>query len=216
MKIRKRIRKIRSKYFPTRQELIVRQWWADGGDYALRFDYDLDAGSVVLDLGGYEGQWASDLFSRYACNIFVFEPVLGFAERIEQRFRHNPQISVHPYGLGASSRQEIIHLAANGSSLFGTSENREEIRIVDARAWLEEKQIGEIDLLKVNIEGGEYELLPRLIESHLVERIRHIQVQFHNVAPSSRAAMEQIRQELAKTHRPTYQYEFVWENWTRK
>ena len=35
-------------------------------------------------------------------------------------------------------------------------------------------------LMKINIEGGEFELLERLLETRLISRIENIQVQFHN------------------------------------
>jgi FkbM family methyltransferase len=199
-----------------KHRLMVRKWWANGGDHALRFDYDLNEESVVLDLGGYKGQWASDLFSRYRCRIFVFEPVRAFAEQIERRFRKNDRIEVLQYGLGGSSKTQTIHICADASSTFGGSSNKEEIRIVDAKDWISERRIGRIDLIKINIEGGEYELLERLIETRLIEMIENIQVQFHDIAADSRLRMQQIQDHLRTTHEPTYQYEFVWENWARK
>ena len=214
--IKRIINRIRGKRIPSKHSLNVNKWWADGGDYELRFNYDLNEKSVVLDLGGYEGQWASDLFSRYRCRIFVFEPVGSFAERIEKRFHKNDRITVFQYGLGASSRKERIRLSADGSSIFGVSKDCDEIRIVDVKEWVDERTIAQIDLIKINIEGGEYELLDRLIEIHLIERIKNIQVQFHQVADTSLSEMRKIQKELSKTHKPTYQYEFIWENWTHK
>ena len=35
----------------------------------LRLDYNLNENSVVFDLGGYEVQWASDIFSKYLSSI---------------------------------------------------------------------------------------------------------------------------------------------------
>ena len=210
--------KLRRKYFPTPQELMVRKWHADGGDYAFRFNYDLSDQSIVLDLGGYEGQWASDLFARYQCPIFIFEPVAAFANRIRDRFAKNKTIQVHQYGLGDVSRSEEISIAGDGSSVFGKSRNKETIEIVDINGWIENNLNTDqsIDLMKINVEGGEYELLDRLIETHLVDRIKNIQVQFHQVLPDSAARMERIQSQLMKTHKPTYQYTFVWENWKHK
>lgn len=210
--------KLRQKYFPTPQELMVRKWHADGGDYVLRFNYDLNDQSIVLDLGGYEGQWASDLFARYQCPIFIFEPVAAFANRIRNRFAKNEKIQVHQYGLGGVSRSEEISIAGDGSSVFGKSRNKETIEIVDISGWIENNLNTDqsIDLMKINVEGGEYELLDRLIETHLVDRIKNIQVQFHQVMPDSAARMERIQSQLMKTHKPTYQYTFVWENWKQK
>jgi len=216
MIIQRIVTKLRNKYFPSEHDLMVRKWWADGGDYELRFDYNLNEESLVLDLGGYEGQWASDLYSRYRCNIYVFEPVGSFAKRIKERFHKNSQIEVFQYGLGGSSRAETIHICADGSSLFRNSHDCEEINIIDIKEWIEGKGFKQINLIKINIEGGEYELLERLIATHLIEMIDNIQVQFHNISDNSCSRMERIQQELRKTHRPIYQYKFVWENWTRK
>ncbi len=216
MIVKKVINRIKYKYFPSEHQLMVKKWYADGGDYELRFNYNLGEGSVVLDLGGYQGQWASDLFSRYRCHIFVFEPVSGFAKRIRTRFRNNDKIEVFRFGLGRHSRSESIHISADGSSLFGTSSNCEQIKIIDVKDWINKRGIDKIALIKINIEGGEYELLDRLIETDLIKKIENIQVQFHNISQNSRSKMERIHEELRNTHELTYQYEYVWENWARK
>jgi hypothetical protein len=68
----------------------------------------------------------------------------------------------------------------------------------------------------VNIEGGEYELLERMLERGLTERVCDLQIQFHNFSPDAAERMAAIQRGLAATHRPTYQYRFVWENWRRR
>jgi hypothetical protein len=71
-----------------------------------------------------------------------------------------------------------------------------------------------VDLMKINIEGGEYELLEHLIARGLTKRIRNIQVQFHeDVMAGAAGRMERIQSRLAETHHLTYQERFVWENW---
>jgi hypothetical protein len=82
--------------------------------------------------------------------------------------------------------------------------------------WFAENGIEHVDLIKINTEGGEFELLERMIETGLVPRFVNMQVQFHNVADDSTPRMEAIQRELAKTHELTYEYRYVWENWTRK
>jgi FkbM family methyltransferase len=209
---------IRRRVFPSKNDLVVRKWIADGGDYALRFNYELNENSIVLDLGGYQGQWASDLYSRYNCYIFIFEPVLTFANQITKRFNKNEKLKTFQYGLGKSTRSEKINISEDGSSVFGESGKKEQIEIIDVKTWIKKnlKNNTPIDLIKINIEGGEYELLDRLIESGLIDNIKNIQVQFHQITKNSRSKMESIQKELRRTHKLTYQYDFVWENWTRK
>ena len=218
MYFNKVIKLIKNKYFPSRHQLVVRQWLADGGDFVFRFNYDLNKNSVVLDLGGYKGQWASDIFARYCCYIFIFEPVSEFFELIRNRFDKNEKVMVFPFGLGGYTRSTNLHVSGDGSSIFVKTGNIEKIEIVDINSWIEHYISNEkdIDLLKVNIEGGEYELLERIIETDLIKKISNLQIQFHEISKHSKYEMEKIQSSLMNTHSITYKYEFVWENWKRK
>jgi FkbM family methyltransferase len=193
----------------------VAQFYADGGDTRLRFDYDLAPDSQVLDLGGYEGQWASDLYARRRCRIDVFEPVTRFAAAIAERFRHNPDIRVHPHALGRSTRSETLSVCGASSSAYKSKSATEEVRFIDVAQWFEEQNVRDVRLMKINIEGGEYELLERMLECGLTARVADLQIQFHNFSPDAPQRMAAIQRGLAATHRPTYQYRFVWENWRR-
>ncbi len=208
--------RINHKLYRREHRRNIRQWWADGGDERFRFDYDLTRDSLVMDLGGYEGQWASDLYGRHRCRISVFEPVASYAEKIRRRFQKNDDIETFQFGLGSATRTETIFIRGAGSSTYGKKAGAEEMQIFDVRDWFEEHGIASVDLMKINIEGGEFELLERMMECKLIGRIRDIQVQFHNIAFESTRRMEAIKQGLAETHTPGYQYKFVWENWSRK
>lgn len=210
------ITRLRGSMFPTEHDKEIRRWWSDGGDERFRYDYELNNESLVIDLGGYKGQWASDIYARYNCRLLVFEPVKLFAENIEERFRKNPRIEVFCLGLGKNRRQDVIALSDNGSSLYRDAPVKETIEFEDVAEFFGKHNIESIDLIKVNIEGGEYELLPRLLETGLINRIKNLQIQFHNVGRESEMRMEIICRELAKTHSRTYRYKFVWENWVHR
>lgn len=207
--------KLKKKYFPSEYDSTLSQWRKDGGDYALRFDYNLSTNSTVLDLGGYTGQWASDLYSRHPCKIIIFEPVRGFAEQISTRFQCNRDIEVLQYGLGASNRSESIGVCANESSIFKKTGKTEVIDIMDVKEWFEARRIQTITLMKINIEGGEYELLERMLDTGLIECVDNFQIQFHNFQADSAIRMSNIQKRLSSTHSPVYQYKFIWENWKR-
>jgi FkbM family methyltransferase len=214
--LRRVFARMRTSLFPTEHDLEIKKWFEVDGDEVRRFDYDLNSDSLVMDLGGYKGQWASDIYSMFNCRVIVFEPVNSFAKKISKRFLRNPKIEVFCMALGASKRQETIALSADGTSVYADSHEKETIQFEDVANFLLEHGIQHVDLLKINIEGGEYELLPRLLESGFINNIKHIQIQFHDIASDSESRMEKICNELSKSHRPTYQYKFVWENWTRR
>ena len=84
-------------------------------------------------------------------------------------------------------------------------------KINDVYEWFKINSIKLIDLIKVNIEGGEYELLDRMIEAGLMSKVDAFQIQFHDFISGAKQRMEKIREILELTHTPIYHYYFVWD-----
>jgi FkbM family methyltransferase len=192
-------------------------WVRDRGDLVHRLDYSLNTTSTVWDVGGYEGQWASDIFARFGCRIDVFEPVPVAAEFIMRRFSSNPSVCIHAHALGAADG--LVHLSLSGdassvepSVCRGKSLSVEVRDVVNVWRSLDTTWI---DVMKVNIEGAEYALLERLIATGLILQIGELQVQFHDFIPDAVRRRRAITKLLERTHVRTWCYEFVWENWKR-
>jgi FkbM family methyltransferase len=205
--------KISSSFTKTTQAKL---WIQDKGDLTYRLNYDLNQRSIVFDLGGFEGQWASDIYAMYRSNILIFEPVDSFAQQITKRFSRNPKILVYNFGLSKENATKFISVNGNKSSLYLSSGIYQNITLKRARDFLLEHQIEKIDLMKINIEGGEYDLLEELISAGFIIHITDLQIQFHDFIPNADERMHKIQAALAETHRLTYQYKFVWENWRIK
>lgn len=210
------LRALGRRIYQTPNERRCMPWFAAQGDKTLRLNYDLDRHSLVFDVGGYDGQWASDIFVRYCCSINVFEPVQAFAAQIERRFAKNKKIVVYRHGLANETRTASIYLGKDDSSIFKQGIQSEEIQLVRAIDFIEQNGIQTIQLMKINIEGGEYDLLEHLIDTGFVRHIQDIQVQFHDFVPDAQERMIKIKENLERTHFLTYQYPFVWENWRRR
>lgn len=197
----------------TTQEKRVIPWFDAHGDTTHRVDYDLNESSVVIDLGGFEGEWASNIFSRYCCTIHIFEPVPRFAETIRKRFAKNPRIHLHPVGISHYDHVSLFHVDADSSSAFRRGTSAVPLQLMDAVSFFTHAGLSQIDLMKINIEGGEYDLLETLVSTNYIARFRNIQVQFHDFVPNAFQRMRAIQDSLKRTHQLTFQYEFVWENW---
>jgi FkbM family methyltransferase len=210
------LKKVASKLFPSVQSKRVKPWFKANGDKTLRLNYELNENSIVFDLGGYEGQWASDIFSKYQPSIFVFEPFERFAANIKERFQLNKKIQVFSFGLGKEKQTFTIYSDGDSTSVFKKDGQPYNIQISKASTFIADQGIRFIDLMKINIEGGEYDLLEELIETGYVKNIGNIQVQFHDFVENAESRMKEIQDKLRLTHELTYQYEFVWENWKLK
>jgi FkbM family methyltransferase len=195
----------------------VAAWYAVDGDEVLRLNYDLNADSIVLDVGGYEGEWAGKIFCKYGCIIHVFEPVDKFYEEIKGKFTKNNKVFVHNFGLGNKDEEVSFGVDGNASSEFiGSDDHFEKVQLRSVVEIFKENDIKVVDLMKINIEGGEYDVLEALINAGLISKILNIQVQFHDFVPDAQARMKKIHEKLKLTHQLTYHYEFVWENWKLK
>ena len=197
---------------PTQHEL----WLEANGDKVLRMVYPLSSANIVIDVGGYEGQWASDIYSRYLCVVHVFEPIPQFAEDIRQRFRQNARIVVHECGLGGEEGELKFSIEGDASSSLVSGGRSVSVRVVAFDSWCRDNRIEKIGLMKINIEGGEYPLIEHLIQSGWISKVGNLQVQFHDFFPEARSRMNAIQERLAQTHQQTYEFEFVWENWMLK
>lgn len=192
-------------------------WFEADGDRTLRLNYPLHKDAVVFDLGGYKGEFATDIFNKYGAIIYVFEPILSFYEIIKEKFTHTEKVKPFQYGLAGKDAEMQISLTDNSSSVYITSKTTETIKLKSIVNFIKAHSIQHIDLIKINIEGGEYDVLEALIENNMLTRFTDIQIQFHDfIIPNAKERMQSIQKELAKTHELTYQYEFVWENWTLK
>jgi FkbM family methyltransferase len=176
--------------------------WNKQGLERLRYDYALQETDVVVDLGAYKGEWANEIWRRYRCQIVVIEPT----EYIND-FQHG----------------EIINNAAathNGKMEFGgrayytsiMEPGDHEYECIDINPVVERNN--PIALLKINIEGSEYDVLNHIIDAGLHKEIKNIQVQFHEIAGRPYEIWyEEIAKKLSKTHSFTWQYKYCWENW---
>jgi hypothetical protein len=167
-----------------------------------RYYYDLDEDSVVFDLGGYKGQFSETIYKEFGCKPHLFEPV----------FEPTGNFTFYPFALGARTREEKILVDGDKTGIGCKSGTEKKILVFDIVPILEE--LGEdIDLMKINIEGMEYEVIPRLIQSGWIKRIKNLQVQFHRIAPNSDRDMWIIQNDLKATHDLSWQFRFIWESW---
>ena len=194
------------------------KWYREKGDEKLRLNYKLNEQSIVFDIGGYIGDFANLIYEKYKCNVYIFEPSPTFYKICLERFKNNKKIFCFNYGLSDSENEYLLSNEKEASSIAKNiiDKNGEFVKIRKFSEVFEELNINKIDLLKVNIEGSEYNLMPHIIEEKLIERINNIQIQFHIFIADAKEKRDKIINSLEKTHKRDWCYWFVWENWSLK
>lgn len=194
----------------------LERWFEDKGDENHRLNYELNENSLVIDLGGYLGEWTEKIYKKYSCNVYTFEPVKNYYNNILEKFKNDDKVKV--FNLGLSSVNQVVKIRHDNasSSIFIENGVEEEIQLIKYCDFIKQNDIETIDLIKINIEGSEYELLNHIIENNLHKKIKNLQIQFHKMFDDSEEKREKIRKLLSLTHNLTYDYTFVWENWKLK
>ena len=196
----------------------VKKWKRDRGESTLRLDYPLNENSIVIDVGGFHGDFAHAMTERFGCRVLLFEPMPLFAEQCRERFGRNHRVSVYDFGLG--ERDEVLSLSnsSDASSFFVGQQSGPTVtaQLRDVSAVWRELDLTHVDLMKINIEGGEYPLLRRMLECRLLQQVDHVQVQFHDFVDDAKQQRDDLRLQMAQTHDETWCYTFVWENWSQK
>ena len=192
-------------------------WYMHDGGEEIRFVYDIKDEDVVMDLGGYKGDWTASL-PNPNCRVFLFEPMQEFAGECEKRFSGRDNIQCFAVGLDASTHEAEISREEDGSSQYHSKGENETAQFVDIEEFMDSHGIHDVKLIKMNIEGGEYDILEKLTADGRIRQFEHIQIQFHDI-PEINAAerMRKIWRELGNTHRLEWAYRpFIHESWVRK
>jgi FkbM family methyltransferase len=150
----------------------------------------LRRGAVVFDFGANFGQTA-ELFALRGARVHAFEPHPEAFRQIEARLGRHPNVVLHNVALGARDGEARLYLRRDemgekhlqSSSLIADKANVDAgafvpVRLRDAAAVLEEHQ-GFIDLLKIDVEGGEYAILARLLDAGALVRVGQVVVETH-------------------------------------
>ena len=126
------------------------------------------------------------MIQRFGCDVHGFDPSPPVASWI--RTQALPaSYAFHPYGLGAGDGKVSFFAPSPKSGMFsvsdrhrhvGSNEVKLSVRCLSTIVTLLETPC--IDLIKIDIEGAEYELLPSII--HCPVPIRQLLIEFHHRA----------------------------------
>ena len=169
----------------------------------LRYEYDLKPDDVVIDLGAYRGEWAQEIRARYGCCVIAVEPT----------------DSIDGWQCETIKKAAWIfdgRLRFGGAYYYTSAfeDQTHEYECFDVNSLL--SRFSEIALLKLNVEGSEYDLLTHMYQGDMLRRIKDLQVQFHLVeGEDSLMRYEVISELLNETHSITWQFPHCWENWRR-
>lgn len=129
----------------------------------------IETGSVCYSVGaGGEISFDMDLIRRYGVTVRAVDPVRKYVERARADAEGDPRFSIVEAALATSDgpiRMQLTHdLASESVSPAGLYDSASYVELPGRtlRTLMAEFGDSKVDLLKVDIEGGEYDLVPTL------------------------------------------------------
>ena len=183
-----------------------------------RVTYPLNENSLVIDVGGLTGDWAARMYCLYSCFIDVYEPHPKLSKQAIMNFKGNKKVNIFNFGLGNKNDRLTLYGENANASLHEYDIGFHTQNIVDIKKTSEifnklyNNKI--IDVLKINVEGAEYDILPDLIDNYDMRKIKNLQIQFHTNVDNYDQKRNIIRESLSKTHSKTWDWNYIFENWT--
>ncbi len=162
---------------------MVQRWWRTRGtdiytDVQVPLEFhgsayggwsivadSLSADSVVLSFGiGEDITFDEAIIAKYSCTVHAFDPTpkaLAYVEPFA-----SDRLRVYPSGLGAKDETRTFYLPRNPRYVSGSTSRSSHLRDepVEVSLWslhtsMRETGVTRFDMLKMDIEGSEYEVL---------------------------------------------------------
>jgi len=141
--------------------------------------------SVVVDAGAHRGEFSAEIIRRFGCQCHLVEANPRLVETLIVARAE----SITTAALGACDGRGMLHVSENpeATGLFdaGSATTSVEVETISLATLMQRRGITEIDILKLDIEGAEFDLIASTPDQ-ILQRINQITVEFHDFKPAFR------------------------------
>lgn len=154
---------------------------------------------VILDVGAHAGYFSLwTVAQNDKAKIFALEPVKDNFDLLKKNIAENKFKNIKPQEVALSKETGKINIFlsedSHNHSLLPISENSVKVKSVSFEDFIKKNKIKKISLMKMDIEGGEYEIFENSI-SEISAKVENIFLEYHQTESRNSKVIEIILRE---------------------
>jgi FkbM family methyltransferase len=188
----------------------------------------LKPGDVVFDCGANVGK-VTEVLAATGATVHAFEPDPHALTILRQKFADQPNVFLHGVAVGAVAGNVSFFRtptldndparAGEGNSIYGShlaalkpSSEKIEVPMIDFPAFLADllDKGAKVPFVKIDVEGAELEILPRLLADGLLDRIGLTAAETHEYQIADRAADFAALRQTIEARYPKHRVNLDW------
>lgn len=181
---------------PREKYIIYDEFFKKNGTVYEKF-FKVEKGDTVVDVGGFLGWFSFAASKRKPEKMFILEPGASRQESIKKKLKDAPYTLLN---VGISNKRQFIKNGLN----FKTTEDFTSITFTD---FIKENNIEKIDFLKVDCEGGEYDIFTDEHFDWLTKNVKKISGEWH-IGPQFKEKFINFRDKYLKKFKNYKVYTF--------
>lgn len=193
------------------------KFYRDGGiDNILNF-ININDNSKVLDAGAYRGEFADEILKKFGSHLILYEPLESEFNYLKKKYQYNLKVELQNLAISNTNNYKFLTVDNNNSSISDVKINKS-IKIKCENVIDIFDKLKSIDLIKMNIEGSEYEILNEIIKKNYLTKCKYYLIQFHHKNNKNLIRNKEIiENEFSKMNfKKIFNYNYVWEVWELK
>jgi FkbM family methyltransferase len=144
---------------------------------------NIDNLNVVIDIGANVGLFTKYMLYKNAKKVFCYEPNKSAFDCLSKNYQNNSSVFLNNLAVSTNNDKLRLYLDVNNTLVSSAKRNTSDFYDVDSitlKQILTQHNLEKVDLIKIDIEGMEYELIAHM-EDDVFDKVNSFIIEYHDV-----------------------------------
>lgn len=157
----------------------------------------VEKGDIVVDIGSCVGAFTRIVANKKPEKVYCLEPDTRFIPTLKLNTKNYPNVEIVEKGIGDVDGKKQINGLYNPGNIY-IHNNLQEIDSIKFDSFVNEYKIKKIDFLKVDCEGGEYDIFNNENYDWIKANVKKIAIEVHLNTPELKDKFKDFRENILK------------------